>query len=200
MAGLVREVVVADAGSTDATLAIADEMGAVVVTGARGRGAQLATGAAAAAKGQWLLFLHADTVLAADWPDAVLAFVRAGGPDRAAAFTLAFDEDGPAARRTAGLANWRARALGLPYGDQGLLISRALHDALGGFRDMPLMEDVDMVRRIGRRRMTILPTVATTSAARYRRDGWLKRSLANIALVTLYHLGADPAWLRKLYG
>ena len=199
MAGLVREVVVADAGSTDATLAIADEMGAAIVTGARGRGAQLAAGAAVA-KGRWLLFLHADTVLAPDWPDAVLAFLRAGGTDRAAAFTLAFDEDGPDARRTAGLANWRARALGLPYGDQGLLMSRAFCAAHGGFRDLPLMEDVDMVRRIGARRLTILSHAAVTSAARYRRDGWLKRSLANIALVVLFHLGADPAWLKKLYG
>jgi rSAM/selenodomain-associated transferase 2 len=199
MGGLIREVIVVDAGSTDATVAIADEMGAQIVTGVRGRGAQLAAGAAQA-RGRWLLFLHADTGLAPDWPDAVLDFLRAGGTERAAAFTLAFDEDGPAARRTAGLANWRARTLGLPYGDQGLLISRSFHDALGGFRDMALMEDVDMVRRIGRRRLTILPTVAATSAARYRRDGWLRRSIANIALVVLFHLGADPAWLKKLYG
>lgn len=199
MGGLIREVVVADAGSTDATCAIAEEMGAVIAPAQKGRATQMIAGAAVA-RGRWLLFLHADTVLARSWPDDVLAFARAGDERRAAAFTLAFDEDSPAARRTASLANWRARALGLPYGDQGFLISRAAYDALGGFRDMALMEDVDMVRRIGRRRLTILPTVATTSAARYRRDGWLRRSLSNIALVTLFHLGADPAWLRRLYG
>lgn len=200
MAGLLREVVIADGGSTDATCAIAEEMGAKVVSAPRGRAPQLIAGAGAAAKGRWLLFLHADTVLSGDWTDAALAVLRAGDEARAAAFTLAFDEDSPAARRTAGLANWRARALGLPYGDQGLLVSRAAYDALGGYRDLPLMEDVDLVRRIGARRLTILDAVATTSAARYRRDGWLRRSLANIALVTLFHLGADPAWLKKLYG
>ena len=92
-------------------------------------------------------------------------------------FLLAFDEDGPAARRVARLANWRARRLGLPYGDQGLLIGRDFHDILGGFRPLALMEDVDMVRRIGRRRLVELDAEVVTSAARSRPGSTGKENL-----------------------
>jgi hypothetical protein len=117
----------------------------------------------------------------------------------AAVFRLAFDDDGPAARRTAALANWRTRRLGLPYGDQGLLISRALYDAVDGYPEIPLMEDVAMARRLGRRRMRMLDATAVTRADKYRRDGWWRRSAANLTLLSLYFLGVPPERLAKLY-
>ena len=197
---LVGEVIVADGGSADGAPALAAGRGARVVTAQAGRGAQLAAGAAAAAR-PWLLFLHADTRLAPDWADAVARFIAADGSDaRAAVFRYALDDDGPAARRLETLVEWRCRLLGLPYGDQGLLIGRALYDGLGGFRPMPLMEDVDFVRRIGRRRLRVLDACAVTSAARYRRGGYLRRPARNLLCLGLYLLGLPPRALVRLYG
>ena len=195
--GLVRELVVSDGGSTDATLAIADGVGARIVEGAKGRGRQLIAGAAAA-RGEWLLFLHADTALDDGWRKDAALFV-AGSQNRAAAFRFAFDDDTAAARRAAWWVGVRCGLLALPYGDQGLLISRSFYDSLGGYCDIPLMEDVDIVRRIGRTRLTVLPSRAATSAEKYRRDGYGRRARRNIVLLTRYLMGADPAMLAKRY-
>ena len=94
---------------------------------------------------------------------------------------------------------WRAETLALPYGDQGLLIKRDFYRSLGGFRELPLMEDVDLVRRIGRRRLVTLPIAARTSAARWRAEGWATRSLRNITCLSLYFLGVPPRLLLRLY-
>jgi rSAM/selenodomain-associated transferase 2 len=190
---------VIDGGSCDATVVVAADWGARVLQAPRGRGAQLAVGGAAAV-GDWLLFLHADTQLGPGWVVAARAFMaQPGSEQRAAAFRLALDDSDPRARRIERLANWRGRALGLPYGDQGLLISRSIYEALGGYRPLPLMEDVDLVRRIGRRRIVILDAAAVTSAARYRRDGWWLRPLRNLALLGLYFLGVPTRVLHRLY-
>ncbi len=198
-AGLVGQTLVVDGGSADATREIAARAGARVLSAPRGRGAQLAAGAAAA-EAPWLLFLHADTRLVSGWTTVVARF-QAGEDSRrrAAVFRLAFDDPAPEARRLARLANWRARVLGLPYGDQGLLIARAFYQELGGFRPLPLMEDVDLIRRIGRRRVEVLEADALTSAVRYRRDGWWLRPARNLSLLALYYLGVPPARLARLY-
>jgi rSAM/selenodomain-associated transferase 2 len=198
--GLIREVLVVDGGSRDDTAARARGSGARVIAAPRGRGAQLAAGAAASEAG-WLLFVHADTRLAPGWSGPVTAFIRATAEgERAAVFELAFDDGSASARILARLANWRARRLALPYGDQGLVLSRAFYQRLDGFRPLPLMEDVDLVRRIGRRRLVHLEAVAVTSAERYRRAGWWPRAARNLCLLTLYMLGVPPRLLQRLYG
>ncbi len=197
---LVGEVIVADGGSRDGTAALAARRGARVVPAARGRGAQLAAGGLAARR-PWLLFLHADTRLAPGWADAVARFVGAPGNERrAAAFRFALDDDAAAARRLEAVVAWRSRALGLPYGDQGLLIARAFYQSLGGFRPLPLMEDVELVRRIGRRRLTLLDAAAMTSAARYRRGGYVRRPARNLMCLGLYFLGLPPRAIARFYG
>ncbi len=200
-AGLVAEIVLADGGSADGTAEIAASSGVRVVTaGAGGRGPQLIAGAAAA-RGAWLLFLHADTNLSPGWAAAVVrALSDPTAAARAGYFRLRLDDTAWQARFVERLANWRARRLGLPYGDQGLLITRAFYDSLGGFRPLPLMEDVEFVRRIGRRRLFALDGEAVTSAARYRRDGWWVRPLRNLTLLSLYFLGLPTRWLWRLYG
>lgn len=196
----VDETIVVDGGSTDGSRVLAEAAGAHVLAAPRGRGLQLAAGAEAA-KGDWLLFLHADTMLGPRWRTAIDQFlVRPGAETLAGYFDLAFDEVSRPARRTAAIANWRARQLGLPYGDQGLLISKAFYTALGGFRPLPLMEDVDLVRRIGRARLARLAATATTSAVRYRDAGWTRRSAINLVCLGLYYLGMDPARIRRIYG
>jgi glycosyltransferase involved in cell wall biosynthesis len=190
--------VVVDGASTDATVAVARAFGARVVSAPRGRGGQIAAGVAAA-RGEWLLLLHADTVLAPDWAGAAAAFM-ARGPDRAAYFRFALDSSDPRARRLEKLVAWRCRRLGLPYGDQGLLIARTLLDAAGGVGPLPLMEDVDLVRRLGRRRLVGLDVAAVSSAARWQREGWWWRSARNVACLALYFAGLPTRLIARLYG
>jgi len=196
---LETETIVADGGSSDATRAIAEAAGARLIAAPRGRGVQLAVGAAETT-GEWLLFVHADTVLAAGWAMALEAFMANPANERGAAyFRFALDDAVPAARWLERMVGWRCRVLGLPYGDQGLLMSRALYDEVGRFRPWPLMEDVDMVRRIGRRRLIALEVAAVTSAAAYRREGYGRRPLRNLVCLALYYLGVAPRLIERLY-
>ena len=196
----VGEVIVSDGGSADGTAATARAAGCRIVESARGRGAQLCNGAAAA-RGDWLLFLHADTRLEAGWAAAVRRFCAApGNAGRAAYFRFALADPAAAARRLEAIVDWRCRSFGLPYGDQGLLIRAATYRALGGFASLPLMEDVDFVRRLGRERLVALPVRAVTSAARYQRGGYWARPLRNLCCLGLYLAGVAPARLVKLYG
>ena len=153
--GMIREVVISDGGSTDATSRIADAAGAVWLGGAASRGAQLRRGVAEAS-GSWLMILHADCVLSPGWVEMVQAQIARENP---AYFRLRFDAQGFAPAWVAGWANLRARLLRLPYGDQGLLISRSRYDAVGGYADIPLMEDVVMARALrGRLYGWIMPS------------------------------------------
>lgn len=193
------EVVVVDGGSNDETIALARHRGARVVSAMGGRGRQLAMGADAAA-GEWLLFLHADTALEAGWTGVVEAFT--GVPDnrmRAGYFRFALDDDAPAARRLESVVAWRSRYLGLAYGDQGLLIARSFYEQLGGYGRQPLMEDVSLVRRIGRHRLVALASRAVTSSARFR-AGYARRSLRNLFCLALYFIGVRPTLIARLYG
>ncbi|RKF14118.1 glycosyltransferase [Roseovarius spongiae] len=192
--GLIRELIVSDGGSRDATARIARDVGARVVTGPASRGGQLRRGAAVA-EGAWMLVLHADTVLPAGWPAVVRAQMATGRPGY---FGLGFDARGVAPRLVAGWANLRSCLFALPYGDQGLLLSRVDHDAAGGFAEIPLMEDVAMARALGRR-LQRMPGRVTTSAARYARDGWLRRGARNLWALLRYLGGADPEALARRY-
>lgn len=192
------EIVVADGGSTDGATDIAERDGARLVRSKPGRGVQLAAGAEAAF-GDWLLFLHADTRLAPGWR-AAADLHRARNPDRAACFRLRLDAGEWQARFVETAVELRVRLLGLPYGDQGLLISRRLYDETGGYRPLPLMEDVDLVRRIGGRRLEWLDVAALTSPERWRRDGWLRRSGRNLLCLALYRSGMSAERVARLYG
>jgi rSAM/selenodomain-associated transferase 2 len=190
------EILVVDGGSKTPPQ---PRPGLRVLSAPRGRGSQLAAGAAAAS-GDWLLFLHADTTLSADWRAAVAAFADdPANAEKAGYFKLAFATADPRGARVVALANWRARALGLPYGDQGILLARGFYEKLGGYRPLPLMEDVDLVRRIGKRRLVELPAIATTSAERYERDGWRLRPLRNLFCLALYFAGVPPRAIARLY-
>lgn len=198
--GLIHELIISDGGSEDATTEIAADVGASLVTGPASRGGQLRRGCAVA-KGDWLLVLHADTQLSPGWAAVVAQHLEGAGDEgrqRAPAyFNLRFRAKGLAPSLVAGWANLRSRLFGLPYGDQGLLISRAAYLEAGAYPDQPLMEDVELARRLSN--LQALAVEARTSAARYQRDGWLRRGGRNLLTLLRFLLGADPKTLARNY-
>ncbi|MGY8963472.1 MAG: TIGR04283 family arsenosugar biosynthesis glycosyltransferase [Rhodospirillales bacterium] len=193
------QLIVVDSGSDDTTLQIATDANAVILPSGPGRGEQLARGGEAA-QGAWLMFLHADSVLEPSWVDEVRMFTEShANHKRAAAFRFSLNDDSPQARRVEKMVAWRCRVLGLPYGDQGLLIHRDFYNHLSGFKALPLMEDVDLIRRIGKDRIYIFKTAAVTSADRFRRDGWWVRPSRNLFCLFMYVCGLPPRWIARLY-
>lgn len=201
MSGLVREVIVADAGSTDRTCAIADGAGARIVQTQAGKGSQLAKGADAA-RGDWLLFLDPDTMLEPGWDAEVVSFIERSTPERprAASFRFALDDFGPEARRLEALVALRCALFALPHGDQGLLIPTRLYRKLGGYRAVAAMEDVDLVRRIGRRRLVMLRSRAIASSARYRERGYFHRATRRLGISILQGLRVPLPYVARLGG
>ena len=194
--GLIHELIVSDGGSSDDTLEIARGLGAVIVEGPRGRGGQIARGVEAA-RADWLLILHADTHLGPGWTDAVWRHIDSE-QNAAGYFRLAFRAEGLAPRLVAAGANFRARWLGLPYGDQGLLLERGFLVAIGGVPEVPLMEDVILARKLrGKKRP--LNAEARTSAERYIRDGWARRVVRNLWTLARFKLGVPPQRLMRGY-
>ena len=193
--GLIHTVIFADGGSSDALQEIAQETGAEIVSGPAGRGSQLRSGCAAV-KSDWILVLHADTVLPVAWSQHVKQALTQ--PERAHVFRLSFDATGFWPSFVAGWANFRTKWFSLPYGDQTLLLTRRLYQKSGGYPDIPLMEDVALSQKIGRKFILMNATV-TTSADRYVRDGWLKRGARNILLLLRYKMGANPDVLAQRY-
>jgi hypothetical protein len=195
--------VVADGNSADATVTVAKRHAACTVSAEPGRGVQLSAGAGVAIRdlrAEWLFFLHADSIPEPNWQEALAAFICKPENKACAAYgRFELDDQSPAARRLESMVAWRCRWLGLPYGDQGLLVHRDLYQSVGGFAPMELMEDVSIVRRIGRHRLIGLPIGITTSASRYRKDGYIRRPLRNLTCLALYMMGAAPPLIRRLY-
>ncbi|MEZ5959419.1 MAG: glycosyltransferase [Hyphomonadaceae bacterium] len=189
--GLIREVIVSDGGSQDQTSEIADAAGCTFIAGEPGRARQLLNGVARA-KGKWLLILHPHTALSRSWTEEVALFLQfSEARKRAATFKLVFEEK--SARGALFWARLRAQVMKLPHGDQGLLISRFLYDGLNGYRDIP-HEDIDLVRRIGGKRLMFLESEVVVSADAYRRS---PGPAASVGMMARYFLGADPVEMAK---
>jgi hypothetical protein len=190
------EVIVVDGRSRDGTREVAGALGAVVLSCPPSRGGQMGLGASRAT-GDWLVFLHADTWLEPGWASAV----RSIGPGAVGgAFRLAIDSCRRAYRLVEAAVDVRSRWLGLPYGDQALFVRREAYDRMGGMAPFPLMEDVDLVRRLKRAGPLVhLPQRAFTSARRWERHGLVGTSLRNWALLAFYAAGVPPARLARMY-
>jgi rSAM/selenodomain-associated transferase 2/rSAM/selenodomain-associated transferase 1 len=194
------QVIVADGGSTDGTAAVAVGAGATIVRATRGRARQFNAGAAVAT-GDVLVFLHADTMLPEGFEQAALGCFADPGVTLGA-FTFATDWDTPTMRLFARGTGWRARR-GLPWGDQAMMCRRADFEGLGGFRDIPLMEDHDLASRARRAgRVRIMDAPAVTSARAWREHGPWRWMLLNRATALGWRLGVAPerlaAWRRRL--
>jgi rSAM/selenodomain-associated transferase 2 len=195
------EVIVCDGGSTDGTPDVVreyGEKGVLLVKTQKGRGAQMNAGAAGAG-GDILVFLHADTILEKGWHEAVTAALkdrkRSGG-----AFSLRIGSPGRQFRMIESLVNLRCRICKLPYGDQAIFMRRQTFIGVGGYRDIPLMEDVDIVERLKAfGTIVMLDQKAVTAARRWEREGWLCTSARNQLIMLLYRLGTDPRRLARMY-
>jgi len=192
------ETLVVDGGSRDATVAAARAAGARVISAPAGRARQMNAGAAAAS-GELLLFLHADTRLPARWERTVRKTLAAPGV-AAGAFRLGIDTRRPGVHFIARAANLRSRVLQLPYGDQAIFLRRSLFDRLGGFADLPIMEDFDLVRRLrAMGRVVTADQAVVTSARRWRRLGIVRTWVINQAVLAAFHAGLPPARIAGWY-
>lgn len=190
------EVVVVDGGSTDRTPEVAREVGARVVTGPPGRGGQLNQGAAAATA-DVLVFLHADTTLPPGGAAAIRQAVARGAAG--GAFLVRFDSGG-IMRLGSRLVNLRTRLTRLPLGDQAQFATRETFDRLGGFKDWPILEDLDFALRLRRTgRLALIEDEVTTGARRFRSQGVLRTVATNWLIWFLFLLGVSPHRLARLY-
>ena len=196
------EVVVADGGSRDRTVPLARGFQALypltVCSAPRGRARQMNEGARRAT-GDILVFLHVDSAISEEGLESALKALEApevvGG-----AFHLRIDSDRLLLKAVAGMANRRSRWWGLPYGDQGLFVRKDVFEKMGGYADLPLMEDVDFIRRLKKEgRVAFLEEEIITSARRWEQEGILYTTLRNLFLLGLYFLGVPPRRFSKWY-
>jgi len=195
-AGKPAQIIVADGGSTDDTAAVAVQQGAEIIHASRGRARQM-NEAAKHARGEHLLFLHADTVPPPDFCNIIARGLTPGVA--AGAFRFALREKIALRGMIEGLTRLRGKVLAMPYGDQGLFLRRSLFHAMGGFPDWPILEDVEIIKRLRQLgNLVITPETATTSARRWQQGGVL-RTMARHQLILAGHaLGVSPQRLAKL--
>jgi rSAM/selenodomain-associated transferase 2 len=196
--GNLIEVIVVDGGSTDMTALIAREKGAHVITSERGRGLQMHRGACVA-RGEALLFLHADTAAPPDVAELITeALARAPGAV-GGNFSIRFDGE----RRAARFLTWlypQLRKLGLCYGDSGIFVRASVYERVGGFKPFPIFEDLDFARRLKRHgRMVHLPVAVVTSSRRFEGRSFALTFTRWAILQALYWAGVHPRLLNRLY-
>ncbi|HBL58153.1 MAG TPA: glycosyltransferase [Cyanobacteria bacterium UBA8803] len=192
------EIIVVDGGSRDETVAIARSLGAKVITAPLGRASQMNAGAAVAS-GDILLFLHADTCLPDrfdGWVHQLLKYPKT----IAGAFELRIEASMPGLRLIEKMVNWRSRFLSMPYGDQAIFLKAKVFQEMGGFPDLPIMEDFELIRRLKRHgRIAIAPSAVVTSGRRWEKLGVAKTTLINQLIIAGYYLGVPPTQLVRWY-
>ena len=194
-----HEIVVVDGGSLDGTLDIVEAFPDVIrVDSPKGRARQMNRGAEAAG-GHILLFLHADTLLPHGGLRKIETLLGQQEDIAAGSFSLSFDYPNPFLRIYARFS--RINHVLFTYGDQGLFMPRHIFENIGGFREMPIMEDVEIQKRLRRLgRFVKIRQPVRTSARRFLSNGIIKQQVLNTGLVFLYHWGVSPSKLKRYYG
>jgi len=192
------EVIVAEAGNEPGLEALGSGRPDIkLLHTSQGRGRQM-NAAAGLARGDWLLFLHADSTLPSDWLTPFEAATRSGAVG--GWFRFAVDDPAWQARVIEKGVALRVRLLTLPYGDQGLFVRRRTFADMGGYKDLPLLEDVDFIRRLASHGPVVeVPCAIATSPRRWKRDGWFRRSVRNLVIIGLYYSGVSPQTLARWY-
>lgn len=192
------EMIVVDGGSQDETVAIAQSLGVKVITSAPGRAQQMNAGAKAAT-GDVLLFLHGDTLLPPDFATQVRQAFNSPGVI-AGAFALRIDSSLMGLRLIERLVNWRSRYWQMPYGDQAIFLWAKTFQQMGGFADLPIMEDFELMRRLRRRgAIAIVSEPVVTSGRRWEKLGVLRTTLINQLIILAYFLGVPRDRLARWY-
>ncbi|HLW71709.1 MAG TPA: TIGR04283 family arsenosugar biosynthesis glycosyltransferase [Candidatus Binataceae bacterium] len=194
----VAEIIVADGGSNDDSVAIARTLADTVITAPRGRARQMNAGAAAA-RGDVLAFVHADTLVPTDFAGQIAAALDdpaiVGGR-----FDVRLNAASPSYRLLSTLINWRSRVMRSATGDQAIFVRREVFERLGGYPDIKICEDVALVRRLRRAgRLACLRARVTTSARRWQSRGLIRTVLTMWTIKSLFLLGVSPAWLKRHY-
>jgi rSAM/selenodomain-associated transferase 2/rSAM/selenodomain-associated transferase 1 len=193
-----HEILVADGGSADETCDIAQKNGATVIHSEPGRARQMNAGAAKAT-GTVLLFLHADTLLPHGWMNRVAESLQ-NQKVAAGAFRFRIAEDFAGKWAVEWTTHFRSRWFQMPYGDQTIFLRRSLFEELGGYADLPIMEDYDFVGRLRRRgRILTVTEAVVTSGRRWRQFGFLRTTLINKLVIASYHCGVSPQKLARIY-
>ncbi len=192
------ERIVVDGGSSDESAKVAQARGVKCLLSPPGRARQMNSGAEVA-EGTFLVFLHADTHLPEGFDHHVRQILTQSGV-AAGAFELQIDAPSARWRLIEKAANWRSRYLQMPYGDQAIFLRAELFREVGGFTDLPIMEDFELIRRLqGRGRIVIAPAAALTSARRWKKLGALRTTLINQLMVLGFYLGFEPSRLARWY-
>ncbi len=194
------EIIFADGGSQDQTIVIAQNMGVkVVFCGQKGRAYQMNQGASIAT-GDILLFLHADTILPDNY-QSIIINTLSNAETIAGAFELHIDSQKFSLRFIETLVNWRSHFFSLPYGDQAIFMKASVFQEVGGFTDLPIMEDFELIQRLKKRgKIAIASAKVRTSSRRWHKLGVVKTTLINQLIILGYYLGISPDKLERLYG
>jgi len=193
-----KNIIIIDGRSTDNTRKIAKKYNSKIYLSNANRGKQLHIGAKKC-NTDWFLFLHADTLLESTSYEEVKIFINKNIKNKAAYFKLKFNEKNKYALFIENLVYLRNIIFRLPYGDQGLLISKSLYNKIGGFKPMPIMEDIYIIRKIGYKNLYLMNSNIITDAHKYKEQGWIKRPLLNLSCLLLYFIGYDLNKIYKIY-
>ena len=201
----IKNIIIIDGKSKDQTREICRKYNTQLFTSKRNRGLQLNLGAEKVVT-NWIFFLHADSILDNSAIEEIYAFISNDKNEyKAASFKLKFDQKNIYSFFLSKIVIFRSKYLKLPYGDQGLIISKVFYNKIGGFKALPIMEDVEIIRNIGFKNIKILNSYIVTDSIRYRSEGWLIRPIRNLYCLTLYILGfnintINSIYIRKKYG
>ncbi len=201
----IKNIIIIDGKSKDQTREICRKYNTQLFISKRNRGVQLNLGAEKVVT-NWIFFLHADSILDNTAIEEIYAFISNDkNKYKAASFKLKFNQKNIYSSFLSKIVIFRSKYLKLPYGDQGLIISKVFYNKIGGFKALPIMEDVEIIRNIGFKNIKILNSYIITDSIRYKSEGWLIRPLINLYCLTLYILGfnintINSIYIRKKYG